>query len=221
MAHDAAIAELRALLGDRLSTTDAERTLHGQNETYYPNTPPDAVAWPDTTEEVSQIVQICARHGTPITPYGAASSLEGQHLALHGGISLDMSRMNRVLAVVPEDLLCTVQPGITRLRLNEDLRSTGLRLVILGCFLPAFHGAIATACGVWIGMAPGGAAIFGAMVGSASYIAAPAAVRIALPEASPGIYLTLSLGVTFPFNLSVGIPIFIKLAETLSHAPTP
>ena len=103
----------------------------------------------------------------------------------------------------------------------RDLRSTGLRLVILGCLLPAFHGAIATTCGVWIGMAPGGAAIFGAMVGSASYIAAPAAVRIALPEASPGIYLTLSLGVTFPFNLSIGIPLFIKLAETLSHAPTP
>lgn len=103
----------------------------------------------------------------------------------------------------------------------RDLRSAGIRLVILGCFLPAFHGAIATACAVGVGMVPGGAAIFGAMVGSASYIAAPAAVRIALPEASPGIYLTLSLGVTFPFNLSVGIPLFIKLAETLSSTPTP
>lgn len=98
----------------------------------------------------------------------------------------------------------------------KDLKSAGVRLVILGCFLPAFHGVIATVSAVWIGMAPGGAAIFGAMVGSASYIAAPAAVRIALPKASPGIYLTLSLGVTFPFNLAIGIPLYIKLAQALS-----
>lgn len=102
----------------------------------------------------------------------------------------------------------------------RDLRSAGARLVILGCFLPALHGAIATVCAVGVGMAPGGAAIFGAMVGSASYIAAPAAVRIALPEASPGIYLTLSLGVTFPFNLGIGIPVFIKIAEALSTVAT-
>ncbi|WP_121631674.1 FAD-binding oxidoreductase [Tropicibacter alexandrii] len=152
MAHDAAIAELRALLGDRLSTTDAERTLHGQNETYYPNTPPDAVAWPDTTEEVSQIVHICARHGTPITPYGAASSLEGQHLALHGGVSLDMSRMNRLLDVTPEDLLCTVQPGITRLRLNEELRTTGL-------FFPVDPGADASIGGMAATRASGTTAV--------------------------------------------------------------
>ena len=67
-------------------------------------------------------------------------------------------------------------------------------------------------------MNPGGAAIFGAMVGSASYIAAPAAVRIALPEASPGIYLTMALGVTFPFNLAIGIPIFLKLAQVLTNS---
>lgn len=102
----------------------------------------------------------------------------------------------------------------TRLR---DLRDAGWRLVALGCFLPLFHGSIATALALWAGMAPGGAAVFGAMVGSASYIAAPAAVRIALPEASPGIYLSLSLGVTFPFNLAIGIPLFLKLAEILSQ----
>lgn len=152
MAHDAAIAELKTLLGDRLSTTEAERTLHGQNETYYPNTPPDAVAWPDTTEEISQIVQICARHGTPITPYGAASSLEGQHLALHGGVSLDMSRMNRLLDVTPEDLLCTVQPGITRLRLNEELRTTGL-------FFPVDPGADASIGGMAATRASGTTAV--------------------------------------------------------------
>ena len=78
------------------------------------------------------------------------------------------------------------------------------------------HGAVGTAGAVAAGMSPGGAAVFGAMVGSASYIAAPAAVRIALPQASPGIYLTLALGVTFPFNLSVGIPVFLKLAQSLT-----
>ncbi len=105
---------------------------------------------------------------------------------------------------------------VTAARLR-DLRSAGWRLVVLGCLLPLVHGSIATALALWAGMAPGGAAVFGAMVGSASYIAAPAAVRIALPEASPGIYLSLSLGVTFPFNLGIGIPLFLKLAETLSQ----
>ncbi|WP_420325817.1 FAD-binding oxidoreductase [Mameliella sp.] len=126
MSNDTAIARLQELLGDRLSTSQAERTLHGQNETYYPNTPPDAVAYPETTGEVSQILKICHAQACPVTAYGAASSLEGQHLALHGGISLDMSRMNRVLAVDPEDLTCTVQPGLTRKALNEELRATGL-----------------------------------------------------------------------------------------------
>ncbi|MGP6087984.1 FAD-binding oxidoreductase [Antarctobacter jejuensis] len=126
MPHNATIAELRHLLGDRLSTSSAERSLHGQNETYYPNTPPDAVAYPESTAEVSAILEVCNRHACPVTAYGAASSLEGQHLALHGGISLDMSRMNRVLAIHPEDLTCTVQPGITRKQLNEELRATGL-----------------------------------------------------------------------------------------------
>lgn len=99
----------------------------------------------------------------------------------------------------------------------RDLRSTGLRLVVCGCLLPLMHGMVGTALAVWIGMPNGAAAVFGAMVGSASYIAAPAAVRIALPQASPGIYLTLSLGVTFPFNLGIGIPVFVTLAEQLTR----
>jgi uncharacterized protein len=97
----------------------------------------------------------------------------------------------------------------------RDLRSAGWRLVVAGCLLPVVHGVVAVAAAVGIGMEPGTAAVFGAMVGSASYIAAPAAVRIALPEASPGIYLTLSLGVTFPFNLAVGIPLLIAIAHKL------
>lgn len=98
----------------------------------------------------------------------------------------------------------------------RDLRSTGLRLMICGCLLPLVHGLAGTLLAMKIGMPSGGAAVFGAMVGSASYIAAPAAVRIALPQASPGIYLTLSLGVTFPFNLAIGIPLFVTLAEHLA-----
>jgi hypothetical protein len=98
----------------------------------------------------------------------------------------------------------------------RDMKQAGWRLVGLGCFLPAIHGVIGTVGGTLAGMSPGGAAVLGAMVGSASYIAAPAAVRIALPKASPGIYLTLALGITFPFNLIFGIPLFLKVAEWLS-----
>ena len=98
----------------------------------------------------------------------------------------------------------------------RDMKDAGWRLVALGCFLPALHGVIGTAGGILAGMSAGGAAVLGAMVGSASYIAAPAAVRIALPKASPGIYLTLALGITFPFNLMVGIPLFLKFATWLN-----
>ena len=94
-----------------------------------------------------------------------------------------------------------------------DARNAGWRLIAVGCFLPLFHGLLGTMGGTLVGMSPGGAAVFGAMVGSASYIAAPAAVRIALPKASPGIYLTLALGITFPFNLAVGIPTFLSFAQ--------
>lgn len=94
-----------------------------------------------------------------------------------------------------------------------DVGKAGWRLIALGCFIPVFHGTIGVAGAILAGMSPGGAAIFGAMVGSASYIAAPAAVRIALPKANPGYYLTLSLGITFPFNLAFGIPLLQKVAN--------
>ncbi len=122
--HD--FTALAALLGPRLAQGQAERRLHGQNETYFPNTPPDAVAYPETTAEVSAILRHCHAHEIPVTPYGAASSLEGQHLATQGGLSLDMTHMNRLLTTSAEDLLCTAQPGLTRKRLNEELRATGL-----------------------------------------------------------------------------------------------
>ncbi|MFK7851086.1 MAG: sodium-dependent bicarbonate transport family permease [Akkermansiaceae bacterium] len=91
----------------------------------------------------------------------------------------------------------------------------GWRLIALGCFIPVFHGILGVAGASLVGMSEGGATIFGAMVGSASYIAAPAAVRIALPKANPGYYLTLSLGITFPFNLAFGIPLLQKAANII------
>ena len=124
--HTQAIEELAALLGDRLVTSAADLELHGQNETYYPNTPPDAVAYPISTAEVSQIMKICHVHRCPVVAYGAASSLEGQHLAVQGGLSLDMVRMAAVVSLDVEDLKVTVQPGITRKSLNKELRATGL-----------------------------------------------------------------------------------------------
>ena len=126
MTHDTAIAELRDLLGNRLTTSDSHLNQHAQNEAYYPEALPDAVAYPESTEEVAEIVRICARHGCPVTPFAAASSLEGQHLAVKGGVSLDMMRMNKLLTVNAEDINCVVQPGITREELNTELRATGL-----------------------------------------------------------------------------------------------
>lgn len=105
--------------------------------------------------------------------------------------------------------------GMVAGRRIVDAKKAGWRLIVAGCVLPLVHGLLGTLGGILFGMSPGGAAVFGAMVGSASYIAAPAAVRIALPKASPGIYLTLALGITFPFNLAIGIPTFLSFAQYL------
>jgi D-lactate dehydrogenase (cytochrome) len=121
-----ALSRLSDLLGDRLSTSAADLAQHGRNESYYAEMPPHAVAYPESTEEVSAILRICHAEDCPVTAYGAASSLEGQHLAVQGGLSLDMNRMNRVLAVNAEDMNAVVQPGLTRVALNEELRATGL-----------------------------------------------------------------------------------------------
>ena len=110
--------------------------------------------------------------------------------------------------------LFLLELGMVAARRMGDFRKAGVRIALVGCLLPLLHGILGTAVGILIGMNPGGAAVLGAMAGSASYIAAPAAVRIALPQASPGIYLTLALGVTFPFNLTVGIPLFLSFAES-------
>ncbi|TAN11103.1 MAG: FAD-binding protein, partial [Rhizobiaceae bacterium] len=117
---------LRQRLGPRLQTGQSLREQHAHTTTYIPLQAPDAVIMPESTEEVSEIVRICVEHRVPIIPFGVGSSLEGHVNAPGGGISLDMSAMNRVLEVHAEDLDCVVEPGITRQELNEYLRDTGL-----------------------------------------------------------------------------------------------
>ena len=123
---DHILSELRAVLGDRLSTGESDRTLHGASETFHSAPPPDAVAWPLTTEEVSAVLKICNAHGVPVIGWGTGTSLEGHALAVRGGLVLDMMRMDRVLDIRPADLLAVVQPGVTREALNKELRATGL-----------------------------------------------------------------------------------------------
>ena len=124
--HNAAIAALRDVFGDRLSTSDAVREQHGRGEDYFPMAPPDAVAFALTTEEVSAAHRICAEFGLPVIPFGTGTSLEGHVSAVQGGLSIDLSRMNEVLEVNGEDSDCRVQAGVTRKQLNEYLRDTGL-----------------------------------------------------------------------------------------------
>ncbi len=125
-ADSALIEALRALLGDRLSTTPAILERHGKDESYHPAMAPDAVAFAESTEEVAEIVGLCAAHRVPVIPFGTGTSLEGGIAALEGGISVDLTGMNQVVRVSAEDLDCTVQAGVTRKQLNEYLRDTGL-----------------------------------------------------------------------------------------------
>ncbi len=125
-AVEAVIAALAAMVGNRLVTSRAVREQHGNTVTWLGNQPPDAVVFPHTTEEVQQIVRLCAAHRVPIIAFGTGTSLEGQVNAPRGGISLDFRDMNRVLAVHAEDLDCVIEPGVTRKQLNEHLRDQGL-----------------------------------------------------------------------------------------------
>ncbi len=122
----ALLADLRAILGDRVSTSRGVREHHGKDESYYPYAAPDAVAFPRSTEEVRDIVDVCRRYHTPMIPYGVGTSLEGHILATAGGVCIDTSQMNRVIAVHAEDMDATVQAGVTRKQLNEEIRHAGL-----------------------------------------------------------------------------------------------
>jgi D-lactate dehydrogenase (cytochrome) len=117
---------LRQLLGDRVSTGASVREQHGRDESAYPAMPPDAVAFPRSTDEIAAIARLCHAHDVPMIPYGVGSSVEGHVLAPRGGVSIDLAQMNAVLAVHAEDLDAVVQPGATRRILNEALKGTGL-----------------------------------------------------------------------------------------------
>jgi D-lactate dehydrogenase (cytochrome) len=123
---ETALGILRQRFGDRLQTGEAIRRQHAHTLTWLPNQPPDAVIWPENTEEVQEVVRIAATHRVPIIPFGAGTSLEGHLNAPRGGLSLDFSRMNRVLAVNDRDLDATVEPGVSRKQLNDYLRDMGL-----------------------------------------------------------------------------------------------
>src|SRR3989304_1486665 len=122
----AALAELTAAFGNRVVTSRAVREQHANTTTWYANEPPDAVVFPQSPADVQTIVRTCAAHGVPVIPFGTGTSLEGHVNAPFGGVSIDLSRMNRVLAVHEADLDCVVEPGVTRQALNDHLRGSGL-----------------------------------------------------------------------------------------------
>ena len=125
-AVEAVVAALAAMVGNRLVTSRAVREQHANTLTWVGNQPPDAVVFPQTAEEVQQIVRLCAAERVPVIGFGAGTSLEGQVNAPQGGICLDFRDMNRLIAVHAEDLDCVVEPGMTRKRLNEQLRDQGV-----------------------------------------------------------------------------------------------
>jgi D-lactate dehydrogenase (cytochrome) len=119
-------SDLAARFGNRFTASEAIRQAHGHTLTWLKNEPPDAVVFAEDKEDVIDLTKLCARHDAPIVPFGVGSSLEGHVNATHGGVSLDLSRMNNVLAVNADDLDCVVEPGVTRKQLNEHLRDSGL-----------------------------------------------------------------------------------------------
>ena len=123
---EAAIGALAASFGNRLVTSQAVREQHGNTLTWIENQPPDAVVFPQSTDDVQEAVRICVQHKVPVIPFGTGTSLEGHINAPLGGVTLDFRDMNHILAVHAEDLDCVVEPGVTRKQLNEYLRDQGL-----------------------------------------------------------------------------------------------
>ncbi len=126
----AAIRDLQVLLGDRTTTAEVIREHHSHGESYHAAAAPDVVCFPRTTEEVSEIVKISQRHQVPVIPFGAGTSMEGQINAIHGGITIDMREMNKILRISPEDLQATVQAGVPRKELQRALENTGFTFFI-------------------------------------------------------------------------------------------
>lgn len=133
--------DLKLRFGAQFSTAQVVREQHGRDESAFSLPPPDAVVFAQSTQDVADAVKLAARHTVPVIAFGVGSSLEGHLLAVQGGISIDVSRMNQVLAIHAEDLTAKVQPGVTRKQLNEAVKSTGL-------FFPIDPGADATLGGM-------------------------------------------------------------------------
>ena len=127
---EAAFRDLHSLLERRATTAEVVREHHSHGESYHPAALPDVVCFPHSTEEVSEILKISARHQVPVIPFGAGTSMEGQVNAIHGGIAIDMREMNKILRISPEDLQATVEAGVTRLQLNRALANTGFTFFI-------------------------------------------------------------------------------------------
>lgn len=125
-----AVRELQVLLDRRVSTAEAVREHHSHGESYHPPALPDAVCFPHSTEEVSAILKISARHQVPVIPFGAGTSMEAQVNATRGGITIDMREMNKVLLISPGDLQATVEAGVSRKQLNKALDNTGFTFFI-------------------------------------------------------------------------------------------
>ena len=123
---EALLAALQQRFGAQCSTAMAVRQQHGRDESIYEVPPPAAVVFAETTQDVTDAVKLAAQHKVPVIPFGVGSSLEGHLLAVQGGISIDVSRMNQVLSINAEDLTVTVQPGVTRKAVNEAVKSEGL-----------------------------------------------------------------------------------------------
>ena len=139
---DALLTTLKARFAERCSTALVVREQHGRDESAFTSVPPPAaVVFALSTQEVAEVVTLASQYRVPVIPFGVGSSLEGHLLAVQGGISIDVSRMNQVLAINAEDLTVTVQPGVTRKQLNEAVKSTGL-------FFPIDPGADATLGGM-------------------------------------------------------------------------
>jgi D-lactate dehydrogenase (cytochrome) len=127
---DAAIRDLQALLDRRATTAAIVREHHSHGESYHAAAAPDVVCFPHSTEEVSEILKISARHQVPVIPFGAGTSMEGQINAIHGGITIDMREMNKILRISPEDLQVTVQAGVPRKEVQKALANTGFTFFI-------------------------------------------------------------------------------------------
>jgi len=139
---EALLEALKARFGVNCSTALVVREQHGRDESAFTTVPPPAaVVFAESTQDVSDAVRLCAHYKVPVIPFGVGSSLEGHLLAVQGGISIDLMRMNKVMSINAEDLLVTVQPGVTRKQLNEEIKSTGL-------FFPIDPGADATLGGM-------------------------------------------------------------------------